>query len=142
MEMNKILGLSPVIPVVKFSNLEHCSPLGEALLSSGIKIIEVTLRSDIALQHIAAMTHTTDCLTDLLNSMRTFVRHNDSHITSRLKVFSACFDAAVGMQDGHTELHPLFFREVKLLQQQFRCEHLVLDFLGTRWFLIAHLNPP
>ena len=52
MEMNKILGLSRVIPVVKFSNLEHCSPLGEALLSSGIRIIEVTLRSDIALQAI------------------------------------------------------------------------------------------
>ena len=49
MEMDKILGLSPVIPVVRFTDLEHCSPLGEALLLSGIRIIEVTLRSDIAL---------------------------------------------------------------------------------------------
>ena len=52
MEMDKILGLSPVIPVVKFTDLEHCSPLGEALLSGGIRIIEVALRSDIALQAI------------------------------------------------------------------------------------------
>ena len=51
-EMDKILGLSPVIPVIRFTDLEHCSPLGEALLSSGIGIVEVALRSDIALQAI------------------------------------------------------------------------------------------
>ena len=51
-EMDKILSLSPVIPVIRFTDLEHCSPLGEALLSSGIGIIEVALRSDIALQAI------------------------------------------------------------------------------------------
>ena len=50
--MDKILSLSPVIPVIRFTDLEHCSPLGEALLSSGIGIIEVALRSDIALQAI------------------------------------------------------------------------------------------
>ena len=52
MEMDKILGLSPVIPVIRFTDLDHCSPLGEALLSGGIRIIEVALRSDIALQAI------------------------------------------------------------------------------------------
>tara|TARA_B100000965_G_scaffold239041_1_gene200403 strand:- start:503 stop:1126 length:624 start_codon:yes stop_codon:yes gene_type:complete len=50
--MDKILSLSPVIPVIRFTDLEHCNPLGEALLSSGIGIIEVALRSDIALQAI------------------------------------------------------------------------------------------
>ena len=50
--MDGILSLSPVIPVVRFTDLEHCSPLGEALLSSGIGIIEVALRSDISLQVI------------------------------------------------------------------------------------------
>ena len=50
--MDEILSLSPVIPVVRFTDLEHCSPLGEALLSSGIGIIEVALRSDISLQVI------------------------------------------------------------------------------------------
>ena len=50
--MDEILSLSPVIPVIRFTDLEHCSPLGEALLSSGIGIIEVALRSDIALQAI------------------------------------------------------------------------------------------
>ena len=50
--MDKILSLSPVIPVIRFTDLEHCSPLGEALLSSGIGIVEVALRSDIALQAI------------------------------------------------------------------------------------------
>ena len=52
LEIDKILSLSPVIPVIRFTDLEHCSPLGEALLSSGIGIIEVALRSDIALQAI------------------------------------------------------------------------------------------
>ncbi len=52
MEIDEILGLSPIIPVIKFSDLEHCFPLGDALLSGGIRIIEVTLRSNIALQAI------------------------------------------------------------------------------------------
>ncbi len=52
MEIDDILGLSPVIPVVKFTKLEHCSPVGDVLLSNDIRIIEVTLRSNIALQAI------------------------------------------------------------------------------------------
>ena len=52
MEMNEILGLSPVIPVVRLTKLEQCGPLAEALLTGGVRIIEVTLRSDIALQAI------------------------------------------------------------------------------------------
>ena len=52
MEMNEILSLSPVIPVVKLSKLEQCGPLADSLLGGDIRIIEVTLRSEIALQAI------------------------------------------------------------------------------------------
>ena len=55
MEMNEILGLSPVIPVVTLTKLEQCGPLAEALLLGGVRIIEVTLRSDIALQAISKL---------------------------------------------------------------------------------------
>ena len=43
MEMNEILGLSPVIPVVTLTKLEQCGPLAEALLTGGVRTIEVTL---------------------------------------------------------------------------------------------------
>ena len=55
MEMNEILGLSPVIPVVRLTKLEQCGPLAEALLTGGVRIIEVTLRSDISLQAISKL---------------------------------------------------------------------------------------
>ena len=44
------LALSPIMPVVKIERLEDAVPLAEALMAGGIHTIEVTLRSDCALQ--------------------------------------------------------------------------------------------
>ena len=56
MKMSEILCLSPVIPVVRLTKLEQCGgPLADTLLTGGIRIIEVTLRSDIALQAISKL---------------------------------------------------------------------------------------
>jgi 2-dehydro-3-deoxyphosphogluconate aldolase / (4S)-4-hydroxy-2-oxoglutarate aldolase len=44
-----ILGLSPVIPVVTITRESDAVPLAEALLTGGIPIVEVTLRSPAAL---------------------------------------------------------------------------------------------
>ena len=50
--LKKILSISPVVPVVTISDVEHAVPLAEALLAGGINIIEVTLRTDAALDVI------------------------------------------------------------------------------------------
>jgi Entner-Doudoroff aldolase len=44
-----VLDLSPVIPVVVLKNVDHAVPLARALLSGGVRVIEVTLRSEAAL---------------------------------------------------------------------------------------------
>ncbi|MGH3951129.1 MAG: bifunctional 4-hydroxy-2-oxoglutarate aldolase/2-dehydro-3-deoxy-phosphogluconate aldolase [Pseudonocardiaceae bacterium] len=44
-----VLDLSPVVPVVVLTDHDHAVPLAHALLSGGIRTIEVTLRTDAAL---------------------------------------------------------------------------------------------
>ena len=44
-----ILRVSPVIPVVVIDDEEDAVPLAEALVAGGVKVIEVTLRTDAAL---------------------------------------------------------------------------------------------
>jgi len=43
---------NPVIPVVTFSSFDHILPLADALMAGGIHIIEITLRSQLALPAI------------------------------------------------------------------------------------------
>ena len=50
--INSFLLASPVVPVVVIDNIEHAVPLAKALLEGGIGVIEVTLRSDAALNSI------------------------------------------------------------------------------------------
>jgi 2-dehydro-3-deoxyphosphogluconate aldolase / (4S)-4-hydroxy-2-oxoglutarate aldolase len=45
----------PVIPVIVIEDLAHAVPLAEALVAGGVRVLEVTLRSSVALQAIEAM---------------------------------------------------------------------------------------
>lgn len=45
----------PVIPVIVLRRVIDAIPLAEALLAGGVKVLEVTLRSDVALACIAAI---------------------------------------------------------------------------------------
>jgi 2-dehydro-3-deoxyphosphogluconate aldolase/(4S)-4-hydroxy-2-oxoglutarate aldolase len=49
----ELLNLSPVIPVVVIDDVEHAVPLAEALLNGGIQVIELTLRTPVALEAIS-----------------------------------------------------------------------------------------
>ncbi len=53
--MSDILGGAQVVPVVVIDELETAVPLAETLLEAGIGVIEVTLRSDVAMQAIEAI---------------------------------------------------------------------------------------
>jgi 2-dehydro-3-deoxyphosphogluconate aldolase/(4S)-4-hydroxy-2-oxoglutarate aldolase len=53
--MTSLLDLSPVVPVVVVDDPATAMPLARALASGGVPIIEVTLRSDAALDAIRAI---------------------------------------------------------------------------------------
>ena len=53
--LDAILAVSPVVPVVTLASATDAVPLARALLAGGIRIIEVTLRSDAAMDGIRAI---------------------------------------------------------------------------------------
>lgn len=50
--MREILTLGPVMPVIVIDDTELAVPLARALLEGGIRVLEVTLRTDAALEAI------------------------------------------------------------------------------------------
>ena len=50
--IDAVAALAPVIPVLKIDRLEDAVPLATALVQGGLPVLEVTLRSDIALDAI------------------------------------------------------------------------------------------
>jgi len=52
-KVEKILKQSPVIPVIVIEDCNHAVPLAEALISGGLNVLEVTLRTSAALEAIS-----------------------------------------------------------------------------------------
>jgi 2-dehydro-3-deoxyphosphogluconate aldolase / (4S)-4-hydroxy-2-oxoglutarate aldolase len=55
MNIRDLMRLSPVIPVLTVSRVEHAAPLAQALVRGGIRVLEVTLRTPCALDAITEM---------------------------------------------------------------------------------------
>lgn len=55
MNIREIVSLAPVIPVLTVTHLEHAVPLARALAAGGLKVLEITLRTPVALAAIEAM---------------------------------------------------------------------------------------
>lgn len=55
MDIRSILSLSPVIPVVTVNRVQDAVPLARALVTGGLKVIEVTLRTPAGLDSIRAI---------------------------------------------------------------------------------------
>jgi len=51
----EICEIAPVIPVITVERLEDAKPLAEALVAGGLPVLEVTLRTPVALDAIKAM---------------------------------------------------------------------------------------
>jgi 2-dehydro-3-deoxyphosphogluconate aldolase/(4S)-4-hydroxy-2-oxoglutarate aldolase len=47
-----ILNSGPVVPVIVIKNIKHAVPLARALVAGGIKVLEITLRSEVAVEAI------------------------------------------------------------------------------------------
>ena len=55
MTLEKILGLAPVIPVLIIDDVADAVPLGRALVAGGLPVLEITLRTPVALDCIERM---------------------------------------------------------------------------------------
>lgn len=53
--LHDILRRATVIPVIVIDDIRHAVPLAEALVSGGLPVLEVTLRTPVALEAISAM---------------------------------------------------------------------------------------
>jgi 2-dehydro-3-deoxyphosphogluconate aldolase / (4S)-4-hydroxy-2-oxoglutarate aldolase len=53
--IREIVDMAPVIPVLTISDLAHAVPLARALLDGGLRVLEVTLRTSVAIGCIEAI---------------------------------------------------------------------------------------
>ncbi|WP_293746474.1 bifunctional 4-hydroxy-2-oxoglutarate aldolase/2-dehydro-3-deoxy-phosphogluconate aldolase [uncultured Paraglaciecola sp.] len=53
MTSEEIFSQGPVVPVLVIKDVEHAVPLAKALIAGGIRVLEVTLRTEAALEVIA-----------------------------------------------------------------------------------------
>ncbi|GAA5183832.1 bifunctional 4-hydroxy-2-oxoglutarate aldolase/2-dehydro-3-deoxy-phosphogluconate aldolase [Niveibacterium umoris] len=74
MNLIDVLRIGPVMPVIVIRNLEHAAPLARALHRGGIRVFEVTLRTDVALDAVKAMR---DAVPDAIVGVGTVTRPQD-----------------------------------------------------------------
>jgi 2-dehydro-3-deoxyphosphogluconate aldolase/(4S)-4-hydroxy-2-oxoglutarate aldolase len=55
MKIEDILSSAPVVPVIVIDRVEQAVPLAQALVDGGLRVLEVTLRSAVAMQAIDAI---------------------------------------------------------------------------------------
>jgi 2-dehydro-3-deoxyphosphogluconate aldolase/(4S)-4-hydroxy-2-oxoglutarate aldolase len=57
MNVLDVMRIGPVIPVIVIEELAQAVPLAKALVAGGVRVLEVTLRTPVALAAIRAMAH-------------------------------------------------------------------------------------
>ena len=50
--IKEIMNSSPIVPVMVINNVDHAVPLAKALVAGGITVLEITLRTEAALESI------------------------------------------------------------------------------------------
>ena len=55
MNIRDLLSLAPVVPVLTITELQHAVPLARALSTGGLRVLEITLRTPVALAAIEAI---------------------------------------------------------------------------------------
>lgn len=56
MTVDQLMAVQPVIPVITVERVEDAAPLAQALVGAGLRVLEVTLRTEQALACLKAMT--------------------------------------------------------------------------------------
>src|SRR6186713_102223 len=55
MNVLELMQIGPVIPVIVVEDVAHAVPLAKALVAGGVRVLEVTLRTDAGLESIRRM---------------------------------------------------------------------------------------
>lgn len=55
MTLDDIMRTAPVIPVMMIDDIDHAVPLARALVEGGLKVLEITLRTPVAMEAIRAI---------------------------------------------------------------------------------------
>ncbi|MBE9610797.1 bifunctional 4-hydroxy-2-oxoglutarate aldolase/2-dehydro-3-deoxy-phosphogluconate aldolase [Chitinilyticum piscinae] len=71
MDIKQIMRSCPVMPVIVIEDLDTAVPLARALVAGGIKVLEVTLRTPVALDAVKAIA---DAVPDAIVGVGTVVR--------------------------------------------------------------------
>jgi 2-dehydro-3-deoxyphosphogluconate aldolase/(4S)-4-hydroxy-2-oxoglutarate aldolase len=59
-DIRSLMRLGPVIPVIVIDELKHAVPLARALVAGGVRVLELTLRTPVALAAIRAIASAVD----------------------------------------------------------------------------------
>lgn len=78
--LSQVLDAASVIPVLAVADLEDAPPLAHALAAGGLKVIELTLRTPIALDAMKAMQ---DAEPDLIVGMGTITRPDQAEASAK-----------------------------------------------------------
>jgi len=52
MKVRELMQVAPVIPVLVIDDVSSAKPLAEALVAGGLKVLEITMRTPVALDAI------------------------------------------------------------------------------------------
>ncbi|NNC97599.1 MAG: bifunctional 4-hydroxy-2-oxoglutarate aldolase/2-dehydro-3-deoxy-phosphogluconate aldolase [Gammaproteobacteria bacterium] len=94
MTLQKILGSNPIIPVVTPLSVDSTVKVAEALVAGGINTIEITLRTDCALEAIQAVK---DSDIDITLGVGTIINGKTIHILDEIGVD---FGVSPGLTNG------------------------------------------
>ena len=116
----EICRMAPIVPVLVVNDVAHARPLAEALVAGGLPALEVTLRTDAALDVIRAMAELAAELgVELrLSQPVTGLRFDDEADADR--VSHVCSDAGCERVDGVVAAADYHFVEQSLLPPRLR----------------------
>jgi 2-dehydro-3-deoxyphosphogluconate aldolase/(4S)-4-hydroxy-2-oxoglutarate aldolase len=91
MTVREVMGVGPVIPVIIVDDLRQAVPLAEALVAGGVRVLEITLRTPVALQAIRTIAAEVQ---DAIVGVGTITR--PEHFTDAVAA-GACFGVSPGL---------------------------------------------
>ena len=74
MKARDLMRVGPVIPVIVIDELAQAVPLAKALVAGGVRVLEVTLRTPVALEAVRAIS---DAVEDVIIGVGTITRSED-----------------------------------------------------------------
>ncbi len=86
-----VMRVGPVIPVLVIEDLAQAVPLAKALVAGGVRVLEVTLRTPVALAAIRAMA---DEVPEAIVGVGTLTRPEDF---TKARDAGACFGVSPGL---------------------------------------------